>query len=104
MYIVKNGNIKFSMEDCNITQAVQGIFITLASVESLNAEGRASIHNTDASKVRCNGGDLTIKGVVIGNGVKPMAESNLRRSNVNTWFTDTNNSIQANRQEYLLNH
>ncbi len=102
MYIVPNGNIEFAMNSCNTKQSVQGIFITLQNITSLNQAGTAwSIHNTDLGASRCSAGDLTINGVLVGNNVATM--TNLRRSNVNNWFNDISTLTQpAQRQENLL--
>ena len=113
MYInaSQNGSIKFAMDDkpwvngvkwCDITQEVNGIFISVNTLISLNHEWNpSSVANTDINKDWCNGWDITIRWVLIGNGIDGVV--NNRRSNVNTWFTELT-QINADRKEYLLNH
>lgn len=62
MYIVPDGNITFSMEDCRSKQSVQGIFITLKNILSLDPWAYGiSVKNTDANRGEwCSAGDLTI--------------------------------------------
>lgn len=114
MYInaSERGIIKFAMDDkewvnwvkwCDVTQSINGIFISINSVESLDHKGLPkTVANIDQSQEWCNAGDLTIRWVLIWNGITENVVAR-RRSSVNSWFTELT-SINADRKEYLLNH
>ncbi len=106
MFIVQNGDIRFSAENCNTQQKVNGIFISLKDITSDAWFGsrRKSAHNTNLSEEWCNAWDITINWVLIGKNIRESenaADSLLatRRSNANEWFNGN-----SDKQQYLLDH
>lgn len=85
MYVV-NGTIEFSHgEDCTDTDAVAGIFIASDGFETTLTS------NTDLQNPqRCSGGNLVIKGLLVGAQADLDAEfSILRRSTLDAWQTNS---------------
>lgn len=102
MYIVTNGKITIKPTiSCNTTQTIKGIYVSTANgIESATPFGnaRSTMLNTNlAYTERCAGGDLTVQGVLIGDGLSNMYT--VRRSNANEWF-----NAQVSRKEDILNH
>jgi hypothetical protein len=112
MYInaSRKWSISFNMDDarawvkwCDVTQVVNGIFISLNTLDSRDQEWNPRIiANTNQNEERCMWWDLTVRWVMIGNWLTENVV-NRRRSNVNDWFTQLT-AINADRKEYLLNH
>ncbi|MDR0608330.1 MAG: hypothetical protein LBG52_08600 [Candidatus Peribacteria bacterium] len=100
MMLLTNGKITFNgSKNCNDTQVLRGIFYAGMGFEGTEVKKNNKLSNTD----RCIGGNLHIKGIVIGEGLQAVA--NARRSELNQWFWASNNTSAslANRRNYIMN-
>lgn len=104
MYIVTSGKITIKPSECNgpkQSQTIKGIYIsTKNGIESGTPFGDARstmLNNNLTFSERCAGGDLTVQGVLIGDGLENMYS--VRRSNANDWYT-----VNVSRKDDILNH
>ncbi len=82
MFIVKNGKTLFKNTDCNVQDEVVGIFISKDGFVS------KADKNTDPNKnIRCDGGSLYIRGVLVGSGINETFFDS-RRSTFDSWSHD----------------
>jgi hypothetical protein len=100
MMLLTNGNITFSGRlNCNDAQVVRGIFYAGGELKGEKVAKNDRLENSE----RCIGGNLHIKGIVIGQGLQNVA--NARRSELNQWFwsSASKSASLANRRNYIMN-
>jgi len=97
MFLVKGGKISFKEPTnnvCQTRQVVNGVFIT---DQWFGVVDPNLIINNTFGKPRCNEWWLTIKWVLIGQGLDQLVAQ--RRSHLNTWFWITSTSDAGKRAE-----
>jgi len=103
MMLLTNGDIIFDGEkNCNDAQVVKGIFYT--SKGEFKSKGVKELRNDKLDRPnRCIGGNLHVKGILIGNGLQNVMVD--RRSELNQWFTAPGTPTQdaETRRGYIMN-
>jgi hypothetical protein len=100
MMLLTNGTITFDgSKNCNDAQTLKGIYYAKDGFTSIGVSKNNKLSNGE----RCIGGNLHVKGIVIGKGLDTVMTQRRSELNQRFWAVSNVNAAKLTRRNYLMN-